>query len=128
MVVESIAIVDLTLDEKSRQRVEQFDSAKVFADDPAALGALVALGLTEAAQLAASNPAGAVGGFAGIGMANAITQYASPDEPLATAKELADSGITDVLETCPFCGTPLPSGLPPEHCPACYADLRANNS
>ena len=128
MVVESIAIVDLTLDEKSRQRVEQFDSAKVFADDPAALGALVALGLTEAAQLAASNPAGAVGGFAGIGMANAVTQYASPDEPLATAKELADSGITDVIETCPFCGTPLPAGLPPEHCPACYADLRANNS
>ena len=57
MVVESIALTDLTLDEKSRKRVEQFDSAKLFADDPAALGALVALGLTEAAQLAASNPA-----------------------------------------------------------------------
>ena len=34
----------------------------------------------------------------------------------------------DVDQTCPFCGTPLPAGLPPEHCPACYADLRANNS
>ena len=124
MVVESIAIVDLTLDEKSRQRVEQFDSAKVFADDPAALGALVALGLTEAAQLAASNPAGAAGGFAGIGMAGAVSSYADSGRPLVTARELAEAQKRNAPETCPFCGTQLPSGIPQEHCPACYADLR----
>lgn len=128
MVVESIAIVDLTLDEKSRQRVEQFDSAKLFADDPAALGALVALGLTEAAQLAASNPAGAAGGFAGLGMAGAVSSYADAGRPLVTARELAEVQKRNALETCPFCGTQLPSGAPLEHCPACYADLRANNS
>lgn len=105
MVVESIAIVDLTLDEKSRQRVEQFDSAKLFADDPAALGALVALGLTEAMQSAASNPAGAVG-FAGIG--TVVPAGATVTGP----------------ETCPFCGTPLPAGTLLNNCPACYADLK----
>lgn len=70
MVIESIALTGLTLDEASRQRVEQFDSAKIFADDPAALNALVALGLTEAAKSAASNSAGAAVGFAGVGMAS----------------------------------------------------------
>ena len=124
MVVESIAIVDLTLDEKSRKRVEQFDSAKLFGDDPAALGALVALGLTEAMQLAAANPAGAVGGFAGLGMAGAVSSYADPGRPLVTARELAEAQKRNALETCPFCGTQLPSGIPQEHCPACYADLR----
>lgn len=108
MVVESIALTDLTLDESSRNRVEQFDSAKLFADDPAALGALIALGFTEAAQSAASNPSGAVG----IGMAGAFSTYA----PGAQSQ--------NILETCPFCGTPLPAQAPLDRCPACYADIR----
>ncbi|MCR4688267.1 MAG: SPFH domain-containing protein [Saccharofermentans sp.] len=58
MTVESIAIADITLDEESKARVETFDNAKIFADDPAALNALVALGLTEAMQLAAANTGG----------------------------------------------------------------------
>ena len=124
MVVESIALTDLTLDEKSRKRVEQFDSAKLFADDPAALGALVALGLTEAAQLAASNPAGAAGGFAGLGMAGAAATYSDPNRPLVTARELAETQKWNALGNCPFCGTTLPTGAPQEHCPACYADLK----
>lgn len=109
MVVESIALTDLTLDESSRNRVEQFDSAKLFADDPAALGALVALGLTKASQLAASNPAGAVG----IGLAGAVSTYAP------------EAQRQNILETCPFCGTPLPAQTPLDRCPACYADIRS---
>ena len=124
MVVESIALTDLTLDEKSRKRVEQFDSAKLFADDPATLGALVALGLTEAAQLAASNPAGAAGGFAGLGMAGAASTYSDSNRPLVTARELAEAQKWNALGNCPFCGTTLPTGAPQEHCPACYADLK----
>ena len=134
MVVESITIVDLTLDEKSKQRVEQFDSAKLFADDPAALGALVALGLTEAMQSAASNPAGAVGGFAGMGMAGTDISDLGTVVPLAganTGGPYVNTGGPDVNaagpvkgpETCPFCGTPLPAGTRLEHCPACYADI-----
>ena len=117
MVVESITIVDLTLDEKSRARVEQFDSAKLFADDPGALGALVALGLTEAMQSAASNPAGAALGFAGLGMAGSMGTV-NIGNPTVNAQPVTGP------ETCPFCGTLLPSGTSLEHCPACCADIK----
>jgi len=125
MVIESIALTELTLDEASRKRVEQYDSAKLFADDPAALGALVAMGLTEAMQAAASNPAGAVGGFAGIGMAGAVAENTGLEKPLITARELSEAKNAGGPETCPFCGTPLPAQTPLEHCPACYADIRS---
>lgn len=98
MVIESIALNDLSLDEASRARVEQVDSAQLFSDDPAALKALYVLGFTNAMKTAAANPAGASAGLAGIGMA--------------------------VPETCPYCGSPLPS-LKTQHCPACAADLRS---
>ncbi|MBO4460148.1 MAG: SPFH domain-containing protein [Clostridiales bacterium] len=104
MVVESIALTDLTLDEASRSRVEQYDSAKIFADDPEALKALAKLGFIEAMNTAAANPAGAVGGLAGVAMAGAL------------------GGTTDT--TCPYCGTPIPSGASLEKCPACCADLK----
>ena len=119
MVIESIVLTDLTLDEASRKRVEQFDSAKLFADDPNALQALVALGLTDAAMLAASNPAGSVSGFAGLGMAGAYTSNK------ATSGAAVNTQSTTGPESCPFCGTPLSPQAIPEHCPACYADIRS---
>ena len=115
MVIESIALVDLTLDEKSRARVEQFDSAKVFSEDPASLNALVALGFTDAMKAAASNPAGAMTGFAGVGMANSFAGNT------ATINTQSFEG----LESCPFCGSSLNSGVIFEYCPACNADIRS---
>lgn len=136
MVIESIALTGLTLDEASRQRVEQFDSAKIFADDPAALNALVALGLTEASKLAASNSAGAGVGFAGVGMAgsfagnigagmNAPAPSYTPTAPTApSAPATAPAAPAFICpETCPFCGTPLPN-MRLDKCPACIADIR----
>lgn len=138
MVIESIALTHLTLDEASRQRVEQFDSAKIFADDPAALNALVALGLTEASKLAASNSAGAGVGFAGVGMAgsfagnigagmNAPAPSYTPTAPTApSAPAPATAPAAPAFtgpETCPFCGTPLPN-MRLDKCPACIADIR----
>lgn len=116
MVIESIALTGLTLDEASRARVEKYDSAKIFADDPGALNALVALGLTEAMNSAASNPAGAAGGFAGIGMAGAVANTTVPS---------FNTQILTGPETCPFCGTPLNSYVIYENCPACNADIRS---
>ena len=115
MVIESIALIGLTLDKDSRARVEQFDSAKIFADDPEALNALVALGFTEAMKSAASNQAGATGGFAGLGLAGSY----SADAATADNQGIPAGG------TCPFCGTPLPSQVIFEHCPACNADIRS---
>lgn len=135
MVVESIAITDLTLDEASRKRVEQFDSAKLFSDDPGALGALVALGLTDAMKAAASNPAGPITGFAGIGAVvnnmpgyNAVESAAVPEAVPAAApaaNPTVNTQSSAVPETCPFCGTPLPSQTHIEYCPACNADIRS---
>ena len=121
MVVESIAMTDLTLDEASRKRVEQFDSAKLFGDDPGALGALVALGFTDAMKAAAANPAGAMTGFAGIGMVNSFAGDTSVN-PTVNIQSFTGP------ETCPFCGTPLPSQVIFEYCPACNADIRSYNS
>lgn len=112
MVIESIVLTGLTLDEASRKRVEEFDSAKLFADDPGALQALVALGFTDAMKAAASNFAGSMGGLAGLGMASnsaAAMNAQSLSEPV----------------TCPFCGTPLHSQMTPDYCPACNADIRS---
>ena len=110
MIVESIALTELTLDEASRARVESFDSAKVFADDPEALKALYVLGFVEAMNTAAGNPSGAVTGLTGLGMVNAVTGNLKP----ATGPE-----------SCPFCGSELPVGDLLNHCPACNADLRS---
>lgn len=119
MVIESIAFTGLTLDEASRKRVEQFDNAKVFADDPAALGALVALGITQAMNLAASNPAGAGTGLAGFGMASSFA-----GDTFKAAPTQVDLNVTAGLEACPFCGSFLNSGVIYDKCPACCADIR----
>ena len=119
MVIESIALTGLTLDAASRKRVEQFDSAKLFADDPDALKTLVALGLTDAMKAAASNPAGAVTGFAGMGMAGTLSGNMQAVPPNVFGQSITEP------ETCPFCGTPVPSQRPLEYCPACNADIRS---
>lgn len=142
MLIESIALVNLTLDNESRERVEKFDSAKLFADDPAALNAMIAMGLTDAAKAAASNPAGSGVGFAGVGMAgnfagnigagmNAPAPTYTPAAPSApapayTAAAPAPAPAAPAFtgpETCPFCGTPLPN-MRLDKCPACIADIR----
>ena len=144
MIIESIALVGLTLDKESRERVEKFDSAKLFADDPAALNALIAMGLTDAAKAAASNPAGAGVGFAGVGMAGNFGAAPAPTyAPVASAPAPAPTYSTAPAPTyapapsapapapaftgpefCPFCGTPLPNRRL-DNCPACIADIRS---
>lgn len=103
MVVESIALTDLTLDEASRARVEQFDSAKIFSQDPAALEALATLGFIKALNTAAGNSAGAVAGMAGVAMTGAKI---------------------NVRKACPFCGTILPQQTGVINCPSCGAKVR----
>ena len=110
MIVESMALNDLTLDAASRARVETFDNAKVFSDDPEALKALVVLGFTDALNKAAGNSSGAAAGLAGLGMVNAVSG------------NMAAQALSG-LDSCPYCGSPLSSG--DQVCPACNADLRS---
>ena len=111
------ALTELSLDENSRKRVEEFDSAKIFADDPDALKALVALGFTEAMKSAASNQGGSAGGFAGLGLAGSLSGNTQMGIPAV------DGQMIPGFENCPFCGTLLYLQTKPEYCPACNADI-----
>jgi membrane protease subunit (stomatin/prohibitin family) len=72
IVVETVAIASVTPDDKSRERIEKVDEAKLYGQDPGALGAAVALGQTEAMKAAGANANGAVNGFMGLGMMGAV--------------------------------------------------------
>ena len=72
IVVEKVAIASVTPDDKSRERIEKVDEAKLYGSDQAALGAAVALGQTEAMKNAGANANGAVNGFMGLGMMGAV--------------------------------------------------------
>ena len=74
IVVESVAIGGITPDEKSRERIEQVDTSKMYGEDQAALAAQAILGQTEAMKTAAGNSAGAVTCFAGMGMMGGMGQ------------------------------------------------------
>ena len=89
---------------------------------------MVALGLTTASQLAAANPAGAAGGFAGLGMAETVSSNVVTARSLANAMKGNTAGNAQTItgpETCPFCGTPLSSQTVLDRCPACDADIRS---
>ena len=72
IVVEAVAIGGVTPDDKSRERIEQVDTAKLYGQDANALAAQVALGQTEAMKAAGGNANGAVNGFMGMGMMGAV--------------------------------------------------------
>ena len=127
MVIASIALTDLTLDPDSRRRVEQFETNKIYADDPDALHALEALGLTDAFKAAGSNPRGAFSGFAGIGMASIVADKMGKVNTQTNGSGGNNAGNVQIFsgpEACPFCGTPLPQTAPLDYCPACVADIR----
>ncbi len=62
-----IAIGMMDADANSKQKIEKYQETKGYTD-PSMLGAAMGLGQTEAMQTAAGNTAGAVTGFAGVGM------------------------------------------------------------
>lgn len=72
MLIEAVAIISITPDDKSRARIEQVDDAKMFGSDPNALAAQAILGQTEAMKLAGGNSAGAATGLMGLGMMGAM--------------------------------------------------------
>lgn len=93
-----IELFSLTLmingDATTRKRIETYDQAKIFSEDPGALSSQYILAVTEAQKTAAGNSAGAMTGMAGLGMAtqSATTQAAFDmlgKSSLAEAQEIA---------------------------------------
>lgn len=124
MDVVSVAIAKVTPDDKSRQRIEEFDM-NVMHSSPDAMAGGLAYSQMQAMQKAASNSAGAMTGFMGLGMmGNAMGNSAgSQAELLNAAQKLKNTantsgasdswrctcGSNNTGKFCPVCGTPKPA-------------------
>lgn len=89
MEVVSVAIAKVTPDEKSRQRIEQYDT-NVMHSNPNAMAGGLAYAQMQAMQDAAKNSNGAMTGFMGLGMMNNMMGNAAPSQNtlLNTAQQL----------------------------------------
>ena len=87
--VVAVAIAKVTPDEKSRKRIEEFDT-NVMHSNPNAMAGGLAYAQMQAMQKAAENSGGAVNGFMGIGMMNGMMggMGASQTNLMNTAQQL----------------------------------------
>jgi membrane protease subunit (stomatin/prohibitin family) len=120
MEIASVALAKVTPDDKSRARIEEFDSNVMHADPSAMTGGL-AYAQMKAMKDAANNPNGAMNGFVGFGMAaNAMGGAQAQGtlienaEKLAAEKKAAEESGKDTWK-CPACGTKSDN----KFCPSC---------
>ena len=137
--VASVALAKVTPDDKSRERIEEFDSNVMHADPSAMTGGL-AYAQMQAMKDAAKNPNGAMNGFVGFGMAaNAMGGAAGQGTLIENAERLANEkkaqAAAEATEAagswqCPACGASSQGKFCPECgqkkpekdewiCPAC---------
>ena len=132
--VVSVALAKVTPDERSRERIEEFDSNVMHADPTAMTGGL-AYAQMQAMKDAANNAGGAMQGFMGVGMAasamgGAATQSTLIDNAQRLKEERAQTAEAKKGHTCPACGAQFEGKFCPEcgekyvaedtwTCPAC---------
>ncbi len=137
--VASVALAKVTPDDKSRERIEEFDSNVMHADPSAMTGGL-AYAQMQAMKEAAKNQNGAMNGFVGFGMAaNAMGGAAGQGTLIENAERLASEkkaqAAAEAAEApgswqCPACGASSQGKFCPECgqkkpekdewvCPAC---------
>ena len=132
MVVEVVAIAKVTPDDESRKRIETIDDAIMMGDQRVAAGRLAQAQAT-AMENAASNEAGAMNGFIGMGFAqqaggmnasamfqnlpphenNPLFQGATtPQQPQGTSSAgwTCSCGAVNSGNFCSNCGKPNPNG------------------
>lgn len=123
MEIESVAIAKVTPDDQSRSRIETIDDSIMMSDARVAAGRLAGA-QANALENAASNEAGALNGFLGMGMANVMQpQNASmaqamqqqEENPLFTKKGVkkeetwtCSCGQENTGNFCSECGKPKP--------------------
>lgn len=134
--VASVALAKVTPDDKSRERIEEFDSNVMHADPSAMTGGL-AYAQMQAMKEAAKNQNGAMNGFVGFGMAaNAMGGAAGQGTLIENAERLASEKKAQAAAEapgswqCPACGASSQGKFCPECgqkkpekdewvCPAC---------
>ncbi len=140
--IVSVALAKVTPDDKSRARIEEFDSHIMHADPSAMTGGL-AYAQMQAMKQAAANPSGAMNGFVGLGLANQAMGGAGAQGTLiAQANKLAEEkeeakapehagwecptchAVSDGL-FCPACGQKKPTDAL-WRCPTCGKDCKGN--
>ncbi|MBQ6376928.1 MAG: SPFH domain-containing protein [Lachnospiraceae bacterium] len=121
-----IAIGMMDADPNSKQKIEKYQETKGYTD-PSMLGAAMGLGQTEAMQTAAGNTAGAVTGFAGVGMMGGLgsgqaniaglmqqgqaqqAQTAPAPAQQAAGWTCTSCGAVNSGNFCTNCGSPKPA-------------------
>ena len=117
--IVSVALAKVTPDDKSRARIEEFDSNVMHADPTAMTGGL-AYAQMQAMKEAAKNDAGAMQGFMGFGMAaNAMGGANTQSTLIENAKALSDEKAAAKGVTCPACGASVNG----KFCPECGAKI-----
>lgn len=128
LMVTDVAMGDINLTEESMKRVSRIDDAKIFSD-PSMQSGLMASASAEAMTQAASNEAGSMMGFMGMGMANqaganminAVNQnmqaqntasqiQQAPAQTTSQAQTVVGAAQTNGAATpkfCSNCGSPL---------------------
>ncbi len=117
--VASVALAKVTPDDKSRERIEEFDSNVMHADPTAMTGGF-AYAQMKAMKDAAANDAGAMNGFVGFGMAQNVMGGANTQATLLeNAKKMAEDKKENKGEKrlCPECGAAVDG----KFCPECGA-------
>ena len=113
MVVTSVALTKVTVDEKSRERIEEFDTNVMHAD-PSAMTGGMAYAQMKGLRDAASNDAGAMTGFMGFGMAaNAMGGAGMQETLLNNANTLERKKAERKKSRC-SCGTEFTGNFCPE--------------
>ena len=115
--VVSVALAKVTPDERSRERIEEFDSNMMHADPTAMTGGL-AYAQMQAMKDAAKNSGGAMQGFMGVGMAaNAMGGAATQSNLIDNAQRLKEEREQTAAKgghTCPACGAQFEGKFCPE--------------
>ncbi len=115
LMVTDVAMGDINLTEESMKRVSRIDDAKIFSD-PTLQSGLMASASAEAMESAASNEAGSMMGFMGMGMANqaganminAVNQNLNNAQTTAQATpQVAGAVQTNAPKFCSNCGAKL---------------------
>ena len=121
LMVTDVAIGDINLTDESMKRVSRIDDAKIFSD-PTLQSGLMASASAEAMESAASNEAGSMMGFMGMGLANqtganminAVNQNLNNAQTTSQATPQATTQVAGAVQTdtnapkfCSNCGAKL---------------------